>query len=65
MTVAHRLYERAGFVRTPSYDWTPIPGVDLRGYALTLEPWCDQCGEELTPEGHGRCRHWTGPGLPA
>lgn len=55
MTAAHRLYEKAGFVRTPSYDWTPVPGVDLLGYALPLVPWCDQCGEELTPEGHDAC----------
>lgn len=56
MTAAHRLYERAGFVRTPAFDWTPVPGVDLLGYALPLVPWCDQCGEELTPEGHAACR---------
>jgi ribosomal protein S18 acetylase RimI-like enzyme len=61
MTVAHRLYERAGFVRTPSYDWSPVPGVDLRGYAMTLVPWCDQCGEEITPEGHEACRRGLDP----
>jgi len=36
MAVAHRLYERLGFVRVPSYDWEPVPGVHLLGYALTL-----------------------------
>lgn len=35
---AHRLYERLGFERRPELDWTPIPGVDLRGYALPLTP---------------------------
>ncbi len=36
MTVAHRLYERLGFVRTPSDDWEPVPGVTLLGYRLEL-----------------------------
>jgi ribosomal protein S18 acetylase RimI-like enzyme len=36
MTPAHRLYERLGFVRTPSYDWEPAPGVALLGYELAL-----------------------------
>jgi ribosomal protein S18 acetylase RimI-like enzyme len=36
MTVAHRLYGRLGFVRTPSDDWEPVPGVTLLGYRLTL-----------------------------
>lgn len=26
MAAAHRLYERAGFVRTPERDWDPWPG---------------------------------------
>lgn len=56
MTAAHRLYERVGFVRTPSFDWSPVPGLHLRTYALPLVPWCGQCGEELTPEGHAACR---------
>ena len=56
MTAAHRLYERLGFVRTPSFDWSPVPGLHLRTYALPLEPWCSHCGEELTPEGHAACR---------
>jgi ribosomal protein S18 acetylase RimI-like enzyme len=56
MTAAHRLYERLGFTRTPSFDWTPHDGVQLLGYALPLVPWCGQCGEALSPEGHARCR---------
>lgn len=56
MTAAHRLYERAGFLRTPSLDWSPVPGLQLRTYALPLAPWCGQCGAELTPEGHATCR---------
>ena len=56
MTAAHRLYERLGFVRTPSFDWSPVPGLHLRTYALPLAPWCGQCGEALTPEGHAACR---------
>ena len=56
MTDAHRLYERLGFVRTPSFDWSPVPGLQLRTYALPLVPWCGQCGEALTAEGHAACR---------
>ena len=56
MTSAHRLYERQGFVRTPSLDWSPEPGLQLRTYALPLVPWCGQCGQELTAEGHAACR---------
>jgi ribosomal protein S18 acetylase RimI-like enzyme len=56
MTAAHRLYERIGFTRTPSFDWSPIPGLRLRTYALPLVPWCGWCGEVLTAEGHDRCR---------
>ena len=36
MTAAHRLYERLGFRRLPSRDWSPVPGVDLLVYALDL-----------------------------
>ncbi|GAA4863986.1 GNAT family N-acetyltransferase [Kitasatospora terrestris] len=36
MTAAHRLYERLGFVRTPSRDWEPRPGIDLLVYALAF-----------------------------
>jgi ribosomal protein S18 acetylase RimI-like enzyme len=56
MTTAHRLYERLGFARTPSFDWEPVPGLMLRAYALPLTPWCGHCGAELTPEGHAACR---------
>jgi ribosomal protein S18 acetylase RimI-like enzyme len=56
MTAAHRLYERLGFVRSPSLDWSPIPGLRLRTYALPLAPWCGHCGQELTAEGHASCR---------
>ena len=56
MAAAHRLYERLGFVRTPSFDWYPVPGLFLRTYALPLVPWCGQCGEALTAEGHAACR---------
>ncbi len=56
MTAAHRLYERLAFVRTPSFDWYPVPELFLRTYALPLLPWCGQCGEALTPEGHAACR---------
>jgi ribosomal protein S18 acetylase RimI-like enzyme len=56
MAAAHRLYARLGFVRTPSLDWSPVAGVGLLAFALPLAPWCDQCGTELAPEGHERCR---------
>ena len=36
MHAAHRIYARLGFVRTPERDWSPVPGVDLLTYALTL-----------------------------
>ena len=56
MTAAHRLYERLGFTRTPSFDWEPVPDLMLRAYALPLAPWCGHCGAELTAEGHAACR---------
>jgi len=37
MTAAHRIYERAGFVRDPERDWSPLPGVDLISYRVDLE----------------------------
>lgn len=55
MQAAHRLYARLGFVRTPSRDWAPTPGLLLRAYAMPLVPWCDQCGRELAGEGHQTC----------
>jgi ribosomal protein S18 acetylase RimI-like enzyme len=61
MVAAHRLYARAGFTRAPSYDWSPVPGVDLLGYVLPLVPWCDRCGEALTAEGHDACRRGLDP----
>ncbi len=36
MTVAHGLYERMGFRRTPERDWAPRPGFDCLTYALDL-----------------------------
>jgi ribosomal protein S18 acetylase RimI-like enzyme len=36
MTTAHRIYERLGFTRLPSRDWSPIPGIDLWAFALDL-----------------------------
>ena len=36
MTAAHRIYERAGFVRVPERDWTPVPGVDLIAFRKEL-----------------------------
>lgn len=56
MRAAHRIYEDLGFVRTPGFDWYPIPDLFLRTYALPLAPWCGHCGEELSPEGHASCR---------
>jgi ribosomal protein S18 acetylase RimI-like enzyme len=37
MAAAHRIYERAGFVRDPDRDWSPLPGVDLISYRVDLE----------------------------
>lgn len=36
MTGAHRTYERLGFRRLPSRDWSPHPGTDLIAYELEL-----------------------------
>lgn len=38
MTTAHALYSSLGFSRTPSLDWTPVPGVDLWGFRVSLLP---------------------------
>lgn len=35
--VAQGMYERMGFRRAPSRDWTPIPTVELLGFELTLD----------------------------
>lgn len=56
MTAAHRLYARLGFTRVPSFDWSPLPGLQLRSFALPLVPWCGQCGQALPAEGHPGCR---------
>jgi predicted N-acetyltransferase YhbS len=37
MRGAHRIYERAGFVRDPARDWSPMPGVELITYRLDLD----------------------------
>lgn len=36
MLAAHRLYERAGFIRLPDRDWAPEPGTTLLAYGLRL-----------------------------
>lgn len=37
MSSAHRVYERLGFTRVPSDDWSPAPGVLLLAYRLRLD----------------------------
>jgi GNAT superfamily N-acetyltransferase len=36
MKTAQRMYERAGFVRMPDRDWSPVEGVLLLAYGLPL-----------------------------
>ncbi len=36
MTQAHGLYATFGFVREPSLDWEPVPGVTLWGFRATV-----------------------------
>lgn len=36
MEAARRVYERAGFVRIPERDWSPVANVDLVAYTLEL-----------------------------
>jgi GNAT superfamily N-acetyltransferase len=36
MKAAQRVYEAAGFTRTPDMDWEPAPGVCLRAYELAV-----------------------------
>ena len=55
MQAAHRLYAKLGFVRSPERDWTPVPGIDLLGYALPLAPWCTRCGGTTRVADHGCC----------
>lgn len=38
MKTAVRMYERMGFVRAPQTDFTPAPGVLVKGYRLDLQP---------------------------
>lgn len=51
MSAAHRVYEKQGFTRTPDRDWSPLPGLELLTYALTLTV-CAHCGE---PGAHPGC----------
>jgi GNAT superfamily N-acetyltransferase len=37
MSGAHQLYGRLGFVRYPTIDWEPVPGINLLGFRLDLE----------------------------
>jgi ribosomal protein S18 acetylase RimI-like enzyme len=37
MKPAHRLYERAGFIRLPERDWQPEPGFTLLAYGKKLD----------------------------
>ena len=48
---AHRLYARLGFDRTPAYDWQPVPGLCLLGYALDLSSAAGPAG--VRPPGPG------------
>ncbi len=36
MRAAHAIYERLGFRRVPERDWSPMPGVDLLAFAISL-----------------------------
>ena len=38
MVIAHELYRSFGFVRDPTMDWEPEPGLWLRGFVLDLAP---------------------------
>jgi ribosomal protein S18 acetylase RimI-like enzyme len=37
MRAAHSIYERAGFVRMPERDWSPMADVHLIAYGLELD----------------------------
>lgn len=59
MTVAHRIYERLGFQRSPQNDWEPVPGISLLGYELSLAgapTFCEFCGRERDRGEHTSCR---------
>jgi ribosomal protein S18 acetylase RimI-like enzyme len=36
MRAAHRIYQRLGFRRVPERDWSPVPGVELLAFAISL-----------------------------
>jgi ribosomal protein S18 acetylase RimI-like enzyme len=36
MKAAQHLYRSLGFARAPELDWTPVPGVTLLGFALSI-----------------------------
>jgi hypothetical protein len=36
MRAAHAIYERLGFTRAPERDWSPLPGVRLLAFTLSL-----------------------------
>jgi hypothetical protein len=38
MRAAHRLYIGLGFTRRPALDWSPMPGLDLLGFGVVLDP---------------------------
>lgn len=38
MRAAQHLYRSLGFARAPELDWTPVPGVCLLGFALSVRP---------------------------
>jgi ribosomal protein S18 acetylase RimI-like enzyme len=38
MRAAHRIYERLGFRRAPERDWSPVQGVELLAFAISLGP---------------------------
>jgi ribosomal protein S18 acetylase RimI-like enzyme len=44
MRAAHRIYERLGFERAPERDWSPVPGVELRTFAISLRPQAPPAG---------------------
>jgi hypothetical protein len=37
MRAAMRLYERMGFVREPTLDFSPAPGISVKGFRMALE----------------------------
>jgi ribosomal protein S18 acetylase RimI-like enzyme len=36
MRAAHGVYRRLGFARVPERDWSPVPGVELLAFAISL-----------------------------